>query len=310
MIIGRFAPSPTGPMHFGSLVAALGSWLFARSAGGRWLLRMEDLDTPRVVSGSSDDILRTLDALGFEWDGEVLFQAGRADIYQSVLDCLIRQGDAYPCGCTRGEISRIASAPHDGDSELIYPGTCRGGIPQGKIARTYRVRVGSEPIIFQDTLQGRQEFDLSSICGDFVLKRGDGFFAYQLAVVVDDAEQGVNQIVRGADLLSSTPRQIHLQRLLGIAAPTYAHLPLVTGTDGTKLSKRDCQVSISMHSDLPKLLAAALSFLGHDVPKGAENLPPKQMLHEALSVFTASRIPLTSGPFPYPAQSVTPSRQV
>lgn len=299
MIIGRFAPSPTGPLHFGSLVAALGSWLFARAAGGRWLVRIEDLDTLRAVPGCADDILRTLEALGLDWDGKVLHQNRRSDIYQSVLDRLIQVGQAYPCGCSRTEIARAATAPHDGDAELVYPGTCRGGVPDGKEARAFRVRVSNDPVIFDDILLGRQQYDLSTTSGDFVLRRGDGVFAYQLAVVVDDAELGINQVVRGADLLSSTPRQIHLQRLLGLPTPTYAHLPLVTAADGSKLSKRDCAVSLSLNSDPGKLLPAALSFLGQELPAGLENLPARDILAEALSRFMPSRIPAKAGPIPF-----------
>jgi glutamyl-Q tRNA(Asp) synthetase len=299
MVIGRFAPSPTGPLHFGSLVAALGSWLFARAAGGRWLVRMEDLDAQRVVPGCADDILRTLEALGLDWDGEVLFQSGRSAIYQTVLDRLIRDGNAYPCGCSRAEIARVSTAPHDGDTELVYPGTCRGGVPAGKEARAFRVRVGSIPVTFDDILLGRHEYDLSTTCGDFVLRRGDGLFAYQLAVVVDDAQQGVNQVVRGADLLSSTPRQIHLQRLLGLPTPAYAHLPLVTAPDGSKLSKRDCAVSLSLNSNAGKLLPAALSFLGQDLHPGLVHLPAREILAEALSRFSPSLIPRKAGPFAF-----------
>lgn len=299
MVIGRFAPSPTGPLHFGSLVAALGSWLFARAAGGRWLVRMEDLDAPRVVPGCADDILSTLESLGLEWDGEVLFQSRRSDAYQDALDRLIRAGQVYHCACSRAEIARASTAPHDGDAELVYPGTCREGVPEGKEARAYRVRVGSDPVTFDDILLGSQEYDLSTTSGDFVLLRGDGLFAYQLAVVVDDAEQEVSQVVRGADLLSSTPRQIYLQRLLGLPTPAYAHLPLVIASDGSKLSKRDCAVSLSLNSDPGKLLLAALTFLGQDPPAGLANLPARELLAEALYRFTPLRIPRKAGPFPF-----------
>jgi glutamyl-Q tRNA(Asp) synthetase len=300
-VVGRFAPSPTGPLHFGSLVAALGSFLFARRAGGRWLLRMEDLDTPRVVPGCADDILFTLSALGFAWDGEVVFQSARTGAYAEALARLAGSGDAYPCGCSRAEIARAATAPHDGEDEVPYPGTCAGGMPPGKVPRAWRVRVGAGPVVFRDAVLGDRSFDLPSSCGDFVVKRADGLFAYQLAVVVDDAWQGVNQVVRGADLLSSTPRQIRLLRLLGLPVPGYAHLPLVTAPGGGKLSKRDSAVSLAAGGDLaargPRLLLAALRFLGQQEPAGAEGLTCREILESAAAAFDVSRIPRTGGPF-------------
>jgi glutamyl-Q tRNA(Asp) synthetase len=300
--VGRFAPSPTGPLHAGSLVAALGSWLMARRDGGRWLLRMEDLDAPRVVPGCADDILRTLESLGFAWDGEVVCQSRRTEAYRAAFERLAADGAAYPCGCTRAEIARAATAPHDGDDELPYPGGCRGGLPPGKAPRAWRVRVGSEPVRFEDALMGTQAFDLASTCGDFVVKRADGLFAYQLAVVVDDAWQGVNQVVRGADLLGSTPRQIHIQRLLGLPTPAYAHLPLVAAPGGGKLSKRDSAVSLASGCDPARdggsLLASALAFLGQPVPPDAARRRGPEILAEALAAFDPARIPRTGGPFP------------
>ncbi|HEY5974800.1 MAG TPA: tRNA glutamyl-Q(34) synthetase GluQRS, partial [Geobacteraceae bacterium] len=228
IVIGRFAPSPTGPLHSGSLVAAVGSYLAARSVGGRWLLRMEDLDQPRVVPGMADDILRTLEMLGFVWDGEVVWQSRRTEAYQAALDRLSSLGVVYPCGCSRTEISRIASAPH-GSGELVYPGLCRSGLVAGKVPRAIRVLVPAREIAFQDGILGRFTQDLAATCGDFVVKRADGPFAYHLAVVVDDAAAGVTQVTRGADLLDSTPRQLYLQELLGLSHPIYNHLPLVCG---------------------------------------------------------------------------------
>jgi glutamyl-Q tRNA(Asp) synthetase len=299
---GRFAPSPTGPLHLGSLVAALGSYLFARQGGGRWLVRMEDLDAPRVVPGCADDILRTLETLGFEWDGDVVSQGTRTDAYRDALDRLTESGSAYPCGCSRAEIARAATAPHPGDEELPYPGTCRRGLPPGKAARAWRVRVGPGPVRFTDRVQGAQSFDLSAACGDFVVRRADGLFAYQLAVVVDDAWQGIDQVVRGADLLSSTPRQIHLQRLLGQTTPDYAHLPLVAAPGGGKLSKRDSAVSLAAGRDLSRdgapLLAGALAFLGQFVPPCAAKLSCRELLRVAVAAFDPTRIPKAGGPFP------------
>lgn len=282
MIIGRFAPSPTGPLHAGSLVAAVGSYLMARKSGGRWLVRMEDLDTPRVIPGCADDILRTLEALGFEWDGEVLYQSLRGDAYQEALDRLVMLGVAYPCGCSRAEIARASTAPHDGDGETVYPGICRNGLLTGKSARSWRVRVPDDEICFTDLILGLQSFHLPTLCGDFVIKRADGLFAYQLAVVVDDEMQGVNQVVRGSDLFSSTPRQIFLQQLLGYETPRYAHLPLVTGPDGGKLSKRDNVVSSSSwlrsQDESIKLLFEALTFLGQNPPQSLLSEPPTELL--------------------------------
>jgi len=233
MTTGRFAPSPTGPLHLGSLVAALGSWLFARRAGGRWLVRMEDLDAPRVVPGSADEILETLRRYDLNWDGDVVFQSQRTALYESTLEILRARNLVYDCGCSRADLQRAASAPVGG--EPVYPGTCRNGLPPGKAARAIRFRAPDDVIAFDDLLCG----PIEAKADDFIVRRADGVFAYQLAVVVDDAEQGVTQVVRGRDLLSSTPRQIALQRALGYPMPEYAHLPLVTNPDGSKLGKRD-----------------------------------------------------------------------
>jgi glutamyl-Q tRNA(Asp) synthetase len=298
-IVGRFAPSPTGALHLGSLVAALGSYLFARQGNGLWLVRMEDLDLPRVVPGMGDDILSTLETLGFEWDGEVVCQSLRNDLYEEALKRLLATGHAYPCGCTRSEIAAIASAPHG--EEPVYPGTCRNGLPQGKSARAWRVRVAEEPLRFTDLVMGDCTISLATACGDFVVKRADGLFAYQLAVVVDDFEQRVNQVVRGADLLDSTPRQIHLQRLLGYATPAYAHLPLVVNMDGSKLSKRDNALSIASGRDLVKerggLIAAALRFLGQEIPHELVGADAPELLQWGVANFAPSRIPRVPAPF-------------
>ena len=300
-IIGRFAPSPTGPLHVGSLVAALGSYVMAKREGGLWLLRIEDLDTPRVAPGMADDILRTLEILGFRWDGEVLHQSRRTAVYQEALDRLVREGAAYPCGCSRAEIARVASAPHPGEEGPAYPGICRNGLPDGKKARAVRVRAGDEAISFQDGVMGVSSRILSACGGDFVVKRADGPFAYQLAVVVDDAESGVNQVVRGADLLSSTPRQIHLQRLLGYSTPSYYHLPLVTGPGGMKLSKRDNAVSLASGRDLRRegrlLLFDTLRFLGQDPPPDLRNATCCEILRWAIHSFAPGAIPRDPGRF-------------
>ncbi|AMP13320.1 glutamyl-queuosine tRNA(Asp) synthetase [Collimonas pratensis] len=263
---GRFAPSPTGPLHAGSLVAAMASYLDAKASHGRWLLRMEDVDEARTAAGAADSILADLDALGMHWDGDVVFQSQRGAAYEAAFDRLGRL--AYPCGCTRREIvdSRICVAA---DGAAVYPGTCRSGLPVGKPARAYRLRVPDpghidELIIFDDRWLGRVQQHLAIEVGDFVLKRADGYWAYQLAVVVDDAEQGVTHVVRGADLLDSTGRQIYLQRQLQLATPQYLHVPVITNADGEKLSKQNGAQAIDMTQPLQALIKAAW-FLGLDI---------------------------------------------
>jgi glutamyl-Q tRNA(Asp) synthetase len=252
--VGRFAPSPTGPLHFGSLVAAVASWLDARAAGGQWRVRVEDLDRPRVQPGAADEILRTLAAFGLGWDGEVLYQSRREKLYRDALERL--QPVTYWCGCSRREIAD-SSLGLAADGAPIYPGTCRSGTPGGR--RALRVRV-SDTLAFEDRLQGDQAQMLERDIGDFVLYRADGLFAYQLAVVIDDADQGITDVVRGADLLDSTPRQIYLQRLLGIPTPRYLHVPVAVDTAGEKLSKQTGAPPIE-----PSMatLRRALRFLGH-----------------------------------------------
>lgn len=298
-VIGRFAPSPTGPLHLGSLVAALGSYLLAKNAGGLWLLRMEDLDLPRVVPGIADDMLATLEKLGFEWDGEVVYQSRRTDYYREAAEELIRRRLAYACGCTRSEIAQIASAPHE--DGLVYPGLCRDGLAEGKVERALRVKVYDEVVHFDDGVMGRYSQHLTGSCGDFVIHRADGPYAYHLAVVVDDAAAGVNQVVRGADLLASTPRQIYLQRIFDYPVPEYYHLPLVTGPDGAKLSKRDHAVSLSAGRDLEKegsaLLVAALRFLGQTPPGSLVGAPPEEVLSWGVANLQISAVPREPAPF-------------
>jgi len=258
---GRFAPSPTGPLHFGSLVAAVGSYLSAKSQGGEWLVRMEDLDPPREMKGAADDILRMLEAYGFEWDGPVMYQSRRRDAYETALEALKHDGVLYACGCTRKE---IADSSIRGIEGPVYPGTCRGGLPGGREARALRVHTENAWIEFDDRIQGPQHSQLEADIGDFVVKRADGFYAYQLAVVVDDAEQGITEVVRGADLLASTARQIHLQRLIGYSTPVYAHMPAVLNPAGEKLSKQTNANPLSR--DAVPMLWHALSFLGQSPP--------------------------------------------
>jgi len=267
-------------------------------------MRMEDLDTPRLVPGMADDILRTLEKLGFAWDGEVVWQSRRSGAYEAALAELARQGMVYPCGCSRAEILGISSAPHGNADDIRYPGLCRNGLPDGKSPRASRVRITGEPIAFVDRVMGEVSENLAESCGDFVVKRADGPFAYQLAVVVDDAEYGVNQVVRGADLLSSTPRQIYLQRLLGYALPAYCHLPLVAGPGGAKLSKRDNAISLASGRNLQKeggtLLLAALRFLGQEPPTSLELAPFGEILAWGAANFEPGAIPRRQAPFAWP----------
>ena len=276
MYAGRFAPSPTGPLHFGSLVAALASWLDARAARGRWYVRMEDLDAPRMQPGTAALILRTLERLGLEWDGAVLYQSERARLYQAALSRLSDR--TYACGCTRREIAD-SSLGLAADGAQIYPGTCRAGLPPGKAARAIRVRTSAGTVEFRDRLQGVLRQDVESEVGDFVLLRADGQFAYQLAVVVDDAEQAITDIVRGADLLESTARQIFLQRLLGYPQPRYLHLPAAVNAAGEKLSK---QTGAPAVDPSPRTLRNALVFLGQ---------PETDDLQEAVRNWDPERIP-------------------
>ena len=244
--VGRFAPSPTGPLHAGSLVAALASWLDARAHGGRWLLRIEDLDAPREKPGATAAIIDTLQGFGLHWDGEIVYQRVREIAYQTAFDRLAAQGMVYPCGCTRREIADSVTHQrhHAFGHELVYPGTCRDGLAAGCAARAWRVRVPDQVIGFVDALAGPQMQNLAADVGDFVLKRADGQWAYQLAVVVDDGAEGVTHVVRGADLLDSTARQIHLCRLLGVALPQYLHVPVLTNADGDKLSKQTHAIAL------------------------------------------------------------------
>ena len=247
---GRFAPSPTGPLHFGSLVAAVGSWLDARRAGGRWLVRIEDIDEPRTVPGSDSLILKTLEAYCLEWDEEVVWQTRRHALYAEALEKL--RHTTFPCACSRKDV---------GDR---YPGTCRNGIPEGLAARAIRLRVPDGPISFTDRRLG----EFSEVLSDFVLRRADGLYAYQLAVVVDDAAQGITDVVRGADLLDSTARQVFLQRQLGVPTPRYLHLPVATNAAGEKLSKQTNAAAISPEGD-PAMLFQALELLGEAPLRGA-----------------------------------------
>jgi len=259
---GRFAPSPTGPLHFGSLAAAVGSYLDAKHHNGIWLVRMEDLDTPRCVLGAADGILRTLEAFGLLWDEKIIYQSQRTVAYEEALQRLQALDAIYPCACTRREIADSALHGIDGQ---IYPGTCRKGIPAGREGKTWRVRTDDHLIEFNDALQGRISQHLESEIGDFVVKRADGLFAYQLAVVVDDAFQGITHVVRGCDLLASTLRQIHLQRLLGLSTPHCLHLPIAVNAQGEKLSKQALAPAITADNVVVTLMEV-LEFLYQQPP--------------------------------------------
>ena len=265
---GRFAPSPTGPLHFGSLVAALASYCDARAAGGEWLVRIEDVDAPRAHRAAESAILETLERYGFEWDGEVVRQSQRNAAYAAALARLCAAGHAYECACTRRE---LGAAPLSASGEHVYPGTCRDGIPQDRAARTqraWRLRVGDARITFRDRLQGVLTQRLARDVGDFVIRRADGLYAYQLAVVVDDALQRVTHVVRGADLLVSTPRQILLQRLLGYPELSYLHAPVVINVHGQKLSKQTRAAPLP--DDSSAALLAAWRFLDQRQPEASQ----------------------------------------
>lgn len=278
---GRFAPSPTGPLHAGSLVAALASWLDARAQGGRWLVRIEDVDTPRCVPGADGVILRQLAALGLPPDEAPLWQSQRGASYQQALDRMIAQGLAYPCSCSRKDIEAALAAqgqPRQRHGELRYPGTCRQGL-HGRAARAWRLRTDPQPVLWQDRRLGPQRQDVQAEVGDFVLRRADGLWAYQLAVVVDDGAQGITDVVRGADLADNTARQILLLRALGLPTPTYLHTPLVLGPNGEKLSKQNGAAPLDTSDPLLALNAAAQAL----------GLPPQQgPVPDALAAWVAA----------------------
>lgn len=280
---GRFAPSPSGPLHLGSLVAALGSWLIARQRGGDWLLRIEDIDPPREVPGAARQQIETLKAFGLQSDEPILWQGTRSDAYAQALDTLLAAGKAFVCRCSRSDLAADAG---------IHRG-CAHSDPTRPPA--IRLRVGDEVVGFEDTIQrqsnrGRFEQSTRDAIGDFVLRRADGLWAYQLAVVVDDAAQGISEVVRGADLLDSTPRQILLQRALGLPTPAYAHLPLAVDAEGRKLAKSSAALPVDAADPLPAL-RAAFALLGQDVDAVADAATPDALLRRAVEVFDFSRIP-------------------
>ena len=292
---GRFAPSPTGPLHFGSLVTAVGSYLDARSHHGEWLVRIEDLDPPREVPGAARDILVLLEKLGMAWDGEVIYQSRRHDLYRAALSELEKQQLTYACVCSRKVIADFSLV---GISGPIYPGTCREGIkgslqPDKDIKRSaLRIRADQRAVAFNDRLQGFLSHHIASDIGDFILHRSDGVFAYQLAVVVDDAQQNITHVVRGADLLDSTPRQMYLQQLLGYPTPVYLHLPIVTNEKGEKLSKQTFAAPVAQINVLSQLVAA-LDFLGQNPPKGLQDCNLEAFWQWAIQHWNPDSIPLS-----------------
>jgi glutamyl-Q tRNA(Asp) synthetase len=270
---GRFAPSPTGALHFGSLIAAVGSYLEAKSHNGEWLVRIENLDKPREIPAASYEILRALEILGMEWDHKVIYQDQRKDTYENILTILNKRGLTYSCTCTRKE---IADSSITGISGQIYGGTCRNNVRNEGRTGAVRIKTDNNIIEFEDSLHGLISQRLESETGDFILRRSDEIYAYQLAVVADDATQGITNVVRGADLLDSTPRQIYLQRLLGYPTPTYMHLPVAVNNRGEKLSKQTKAALLDVSNPVKQLIEA-VNFLGQE--------PPIELLGNNISSF-------------------------
>ena len=283
---GRYAPSPTGPLHFGSLVAAVASYLDAKRHDGEWQVRIDDLDPPRTVIGATDDILRTLTACGMQWDGEIVYQGQRRAAYQAALAELGKRVHVYPCACSRREIADSAVRGIEGP---VYPGTCRNGMREAS-AHAYRIDTRGVTIAFDDAVQGRIEQHLENQIGDFVLYRANRVYTYQLAVAVDDAAQGITDVVRGADLLDSTPRQIYLLQLLNLPVPRYMHVPVAVNAAGEKLSKQTRAPAIDSQQPIPALLAA-LNFLGQQPPHDLARATITDLWAWAIAHWRRERIP-------------------
>jgi len=288
MYIGRFAPSPTGPLHFGSIVAAVASYCDARKHQGKWRVRMEDVDKPRTVKGATDTILYQLESFGFEWDEPVMYQSQRNGLYNEALETLKTKELIYPCTCTRKEIAD--SSTNIGIEGVIYPGTCLQQPIKPHAAIAWRIKTDTSKICFEDAIQGEISQTLSTDIGDFILKRADGLFAYQLAVVVDDAAQGVTNIIRGADLLDSTPRQIYLQKQLNYLQPQYAHIPVASNSAGEKLSKQTLAKSITEHHS-QQLIYETLLFLGQQPPAEIKNATLNEVWRWAIANWRLNNIP-------------------
>jgi len=287
--IGRFAPSPTGPMHFGTLIAAVASYLQAKSRHGQWLVRIEDVDTLRNVAGADLQLLKSLEAYGFEWEGEVVYQTQRTALYADALEHLIKQQLAFPCNCSRKHLASIGEYQQSG----VYPGTCRNNLFPYSDEHSIRMQIDDITITYTDAVLGLQKENLATECGDFVVRRRDGLFAYQLAVVVDDALQGITEIVRGADLLDSTARQIYLQQSLGYQTPAYMHIPLALGQDGGKLSKLTHAAAIDDKSPVPALFDA-LCHLGQNPPSALKQESIDAFWQWAIDNWNRSDIPTTN----------------
>lgn len=289
VVRGRFAPSPTGPLHFGSLIAALGSFLEARRQGGEWLVRIEDVDVPRTQPGAADAILRMLERCGLFWEGPVVYQSQRTEHYQAALERLLGAGLAYPCSCARRD---LAACPRGRDGAPIYPGDCRNGPRQPGRPCAIRLRLPDAWWTVHDAVQGEYRQRLAREVGDFVIRRADGLFAYQLAVVVDDADQGVTEVIRGSDLLDSTPRQIYLQSVLGLPTPRYGHLPVAVDEQGDKLSKQTHAPPLDARH-LGLTLWEALRFLGQSPSLELIQASPAEILVWALAHWRLEGAPAT-----------------
>ncbi len=289
---GRFAPSPTGPLHFGSLISALGSYLQARSQGGSWLVRIEDLDRPRCSQAAADAILHALESYGFQWDEEICWQSQRTHSYTEQLERLSHLAQVYPCACSRQQIA--AQAARLQLPPGVYPGTCRSGLQAPRDTPALRLQVPDTLVSFTDLVQGWQAQNLAHEVGDFILRRADGLFAYQLAVVVDDAEQGITEIVRGSDLLDSTQRQLYLQGLLGYTTPRYAHLPLALNAQGDKLSKQNLAPPLDIQHPQPALWKA-LAFLGQQPPAALQQENLATLWTWALQHWRLEQVPKAIG---------------
>lgn len=282
---GRFAPTPSGPMHLGTLLAALGSFLQARSQNGIWHVRIDDIDPPRETPGAADSILRTLEHYRLHWDGAVVYQSQRLEEYQTALDRLIEQNDVFDCACSRKDIDKIATKGPNGS---IYPGTCRNGLGQGQSARAIRLRSKAIDITVNDLVQGIFTLNIRNDVGDYIVRRADGLFAYHLATVVDDGLDNYTEIVRGQDLLSITPQQIYLQQLLGLPAPTYAHLPLLISENSKKLSKRFAATPVD-DMDMAAVFKTILNTLGLQPPPALDLCNSKETLTWAIENWDLSQ---------------------
>lgn len=279
---GRFAPSPTGAVHFGTLLAAVGSYLQAKKNNGEWIIRMEDVDLTRKVDGADTDILHTLEAFGFEWQGEILYQSTQNEYYENTSQQLVEQSLVFPCLCTRKQLTESGSN--------LYPGSCRSRQLPEKNDHSLRMIARDINITFNDAVMGRQSQNMAQQCGDFIIRRRDGLFAYQLAVVVDDAMQGITEIVRGADLLDSTPRQIYLQQLLDYKTPTYCHLPLAVDSHGNKISKSEGAAKVNIKNK-EKLLCKTLEFLAQKPPVDLVNCSINDIWQWAIANWNIHAVP-------------------